>query len=168
MAHLISEERAKRVLTACRTRQLLIATVESCTGGLIASALTDISGSSDVVECGFVTYSNRAKTMLVGVPANLIEHYGAVSKEVALAMSEGALSHSYADIAVAVTGIAGPEGGSIDKPVGLVHIAAACRNKTTLHIEARFGSLERDQIRHGTVNRALDLVLTGIEKSWLE
>ena len=115
---------------------LKLATAESCTGGLIAAILTEVPGSSDVFERGFVTYSNEAKTELLGVPAELIEKHGAVSEEVARAMASGALGHSRADIAVAVTGVAGPGGGTTAKPVGLVHLAAARRGSVT-HKEIR-------------------------------
>src|SRR3982751_3041231 len=116
---------ARSLLDLCRSRKLTIATAESCTGGLVAAALTAIPGSSDVVDRGFVTYSNAAKTEMLGVPADLIATHGAVSEPVARAMAEGALSRSNADVAVAITGIAGPDGGSDAKPVGLVHLAAA-------------------------------------------
>ena len=115
---------AASLLDACRARALKLATAESCTGGLIAALLTEIPGSSDVVERGFVTYSNAAKTEQLGVPADLIATHGAVSEPVARAMAEGALSHSHADLAVSVTGVAGPGGGTATKPVGLVHLAA--------------------------------------------
>lgn len=158
-AHLIAEKKAKTVLDLCRAHSLRLATVESCTGGLIIAALTDIAGASDVVECGFTTYSNAAKTMLVGVPANMIETFGAVSSPVAKAMAEGALQHSTADLAVAVTGIAGPGGGSDKKPVGLVHLAVACKHHETTHHEARFGNRGREQIRLATIACALDLIV---------
>src|SRR5271154_951640 len=112
---------AMTVLDACRIARLTLATAESCTGGMVAAALTDIAGSSDVVERGFVTYSNAAKTELLGVPAALIIRAGAVSEEVARAMASGALDHAPVALAVAVTGIAGPGGGTAEKPVGLVH-----------------------------------------------
>ncbi len=118
---------ARRVLALARARGLHIATAESCTGGLVAAALTEIAGSSDVVECGFVTYSNEAKQKMLGVPAATLKRHGAVSSETAAAMAAGALKHSPADISLAITGIAGPGGGSKQKPVGLVYFAAACR-----------------------------------------
>ena len=122
--------RAQAVLTACRSRGLTVATAESCTGGLVAGALTAIAGSSDVVECGYVTYSNAAKTNMLGVPAGLIASVGAVSEAVARRMAEGALARSGADLAVAITGVAGPGGGSVEKPVGLVWFALAGRGAT--------------------------------------
>ena len=149
---------ARALLDSCRARGLRIATAESCTGGLIAAALTAIPGSSDVVERGFVTYSNEAKIELLGVPAELIAAHGAVSMEVALAMAEGALTHSRADIAIAVTGIAGPGGGSADKPVGLVHIAVARRGGARLHEEKRFGDIGRDEVRECSVELAFLLL----------
>lgn len=116
---------AARVLDLCRARGLKVATAESCTGGLVAGALTDIAGSSDVFDRGFVTYSNEAKQEILGVPPATLTKHGAVSAETAAAMAQGTLARSRADVAVAVTGIAGPGGGSADKPVGLVHFAAA-------------------------------------------
>jgi nicotinamide-nucleotide amidase len=115
---------AERVLMSCRKRNLKVVTAESCTGGLVAAALTAIAGSSDVVERGFVTYANEAKREMLGVPWDALLGHGAVSEPVARAMAQGALSHSTADISVSITGIAGPGGGSADKPVGLVHFAA--------------------------------------------
>ena len=161
---LIAEAKATKVLEACRLHHLKLATVESCTGGLIIGSLTDIAGSSDVVECGFITYSNEAKNRLVSVPSDMIEAFGAVSKQVAIAMAEGGVKNSRADIAVSVTGIAGPGGGSPEKPVGLVHMAVALANKPTLHFEARFGDLGRENVRHATVERALDLVIEAINR----
>jgi len=120
-----------RLLERLRGARLRLALAESCTGGMVAAALTDIAGSSDVVERGFVTYSNEAKAELLGVPMKLIREQGAVSERVAVAMAEGALARSHADLAVAVTGIAGPGGATADKPVGLVHLACARRGRTT-------------------------------------
>lgn len=156
---LVAETQAIGVLNACRKHGIMIATAESCTGGLIAGALTDIAGSSDVVDRGFVTYSNEAKNEMIGVPMELINRVGAVSEEVAIAMAEGALAHSRAGISIAVTGIAGPGGGSAEKPVGLVHIASARKGHATLHRECRFGEKSREDIRHETVLAALALVL---------
>lgn len=138
-------------------RGWMLATAESCTGGLIAAALTATPGSSAVVERGFVTYSNAAKVEMLGVPAELIERRGAVSMEVALAMVEGALKHSPAEIAIATTGIAGPGGGSAEKPVGLVHIAVGRRNGPRLHEEHRFGDIGRRRVQAETVVAALAL-----------
>ncbi|VEJ45209.1 CinA family protein [Bartonella vinsonii] len=157
------EKQACEVLTACRQKGLLLSTVESCTGGLIAANLTSIAGSSDVFDCGFVVYSNESKTRLVGVCAELIKSYGAVSKEVALAMAEGGLKYSHAGIAVSVTGIAGPGGAYLDKPVGLVHFAVAYQNHKTLHTEKHFGNLDRNAIRYATVENALNMILNALQ-----
>ncbi|WP_439814480.1 CinA family protein [Zavarzinia sp. CC-PAN008] len=147
---------ATDLLAAMRARGLRIATVESCTGGLIAACLTEIPGSSDVVDRGFVTYSNEAKSELVGVPADLIAAVGAVSEDVARAMAEGALARSRADLAVSCTGVAGPGGGSAAKPVGLVHIACASRDGTQ-HRQLLLGDLGRAGIREATVAQVFDL-----------
>ena len=148
---------AEEVLTAARQAGLKLATAESCTGGLVAGALTDIAGSSDVVERGFVTYSNQAKCDLLGVPVELLIAHGAVSEPVARAMAEGAVAHSGADVAVAVTGIAGPGGGSATKPVGLVHLACARKGGDTLH-ERRIFTGDRAAVRMAAVRAALKLV----------
>jgi nicotinamide-nucleotide amidase len=149
---------ASALLDACRAQGLKLAAAESCTGGLIAAALTAIPGSSDVFERGFVTYSNEAKSEMLGVPAALIATHGAVSMEGAVAMAEGALARSRADVAVAVTGVAGPGGGSAAKPVGLVHIAVARRGGGRSHEECRFGDVGRDAVRDATVRKALELI----------
>lgn len=148
---------AEALLVVLRAGGLTIATAESCTGGLIAAALTEVAGSSDVVDRGFVTYSNEAKNEMLGVPAGIIATHGAVSEPVARAMAEGALAYSHADIAVAVTGIAGPGGATPAKPVGLVHIAAARHGHATLHRQCRFGDQGRGQIRLRSVLAAFDL-----------
>lgn len=149
---------ATDLLEHLRTRGLKIATAESCTGGLIAGLLTEIAGSSDVVERGFVTYSNEAKAEMLGVPMALITAHGAVSEPVARAMAAGALAASRADIAISVTGVAGPGGGSMEKPVGLVHFAACRRSAAELHFAARFGDIGRSAIRLATVAQALKMV----------
>ena len=146
------------VLEAGRKAGMKLATAESCTGGMVAAALTDVAGSSDVVERGFVTYSNAAKQELLGVPADLIARVGAVSDEVARAMAEGALARAPADLAVAVTGIAGPGGATPSKPVGLVHFAVARRGRPTRHERQVFAG-DRAAIRQAAVARALDLLL---------
>jgi nicotinamide-nucleotide amidase len=148
---------AQGLFDQAKQRRWRIVTAESCTGGLIAASLTAVPGSSVVVERGFVTYSNEAKVEMLGVPAELIERRGAVSVEVALAMVDGALKHSPADIAIATTGIAGPTGGSAEKPVGLVHIAVARRNGPRLHEEHRFGDIGRTRVQAETVLAALAL-----------
>jgi nicotinamide-nucleotide amidase len=149
---------AARVLELCRAKGLKLATAESCTGGLVAAALTEIAGSSDVVECGFVVYSNAAKQAMLGVSAAVLERHGAVSRESAEAMAQGALEKSSADVAVAVTGIAGPGGGSTEKPVGLVHFAAAARGGQHLHREQRYGDAGRRQVRLMSVAEALAMI----------
>jgi len=155
------ETLAREVIEAAAARDLMVATAESCTGGLVAGALTAIAGSSAVVERGFVTYSNAAKTELLGVPADLIETHGAVSEPVARAMAGGAADRSAAQVSVSVTGIAGPGGGSPDKPVGLVHFAAV-GPAGALHVEHRFGDLGREAIRLESVRVALRLLLDRI------
>ena len=148
---------ADEILALCRKAGLRVATAESCTGGLVAAVLTDIPGSSDVFERGFVTYSNAAKTELLDVPVELIAKHGAVSREVAEAMARGALANSLADIAVAVTGVAGPGGGTSEKPVGLVHLAAA-RGGRVVHRPIRLGNIGRTQIREASVAEAFRLI----------
>lgn len=150
--------RAEALVKAYAAAGKRIATAESCTGGLVAGLLTSVPGSSSVVDRGFVTYSNEAKTDLVGVPAALIAAHGAVSEPVARAMAEGALGRSLADAAVAITGIAGPGGGSPDKPVGLVHFALALKDRPTRPIERRFGDPGRAEIRRLSVEQALELL----------
>lgn len=150
---------ATQLLDACRKGGIMLSTAESCTGGLIASALTEIAGSSDVVERGFVTYSNEAKNEMLGVPAMMIETHGAVSEPVARAMAEGAVAHSRSQLAIAVTGVAGPGGGSAQKPVGLVHVAVAREGSDTRHLECRFGDIGREAVRFQTVKEALRLAL---------
>jgi nicotinamide-nucleotide amidase len=147
------------VLDACRARGWRVATAESCTGGLVAGALTEIAGSSDVVECGFVVYSNEAKQAMLGVPAATLRRHGAVSAETAVAMAAGALKHSPADLAVSITGIAGPGGGTKQKPVGLVHFAAASRDGRRLHRRRLFGKAGRSRIRERSVAEALAMLL---------
>lgn len=149
---------AAELLEACRVRGITLATAESCTGGLVAATLTALPGASDVVERGFVTYSNAAKSEMLGVPVWLIERHGAVSEDVARAMAGGALTHSRASLVIAVTGIAGPEGGSPEKPVGLVHVAAGMREQAISHERALFGDLSRSEIRRLAVERAFCLV----------
>ena len=151
---------ATRVLDACRARKWKVATAESCTGGLVAGALTEIAGSSDVVDRGFVTYSNEAKQAMLDVPADTLTRFGAVSRETAEAMAQGALAHADADLAVSITGIAGPGGGSPEKPVGLVHFAAATRGGRRIHHEARYGDIGRGEVRRRSVLQALAMLET--------
>jgi nicotinamide-nucleotide amidase len=149
---------ARSVIEACTSKRLTIATAESCTGGLVAAALTEIAGSSAVFDRGFVTYSNAAKHAVLGVMIGTLEQFGAVSREVAEAMARGTLGRSAADFAVAVTGIAGPGGGTPEKPIGLVHFAAASRNGALLHHEARYGDIGRAQVREKSVLQALGML----------
>jgi len=146
------------VLDGCRRRGWRLATSESCTGGLVAAALTEVAGSSDVFDRGYVTYSNDAKAALLGVPEHLLASYGAVSSQVAAAMAQGALSRADADLTVAVTGIAGPGGGSADKPVGLVYFATAVQGgDISGHVE-QFGDLGRTAVRQAALTIALTLL----------
>ena len=149
---------ASRVLERCRARGLTVATAESCTGGLVAGTLTEIAGSSDVVDRGFVTYSDAAKEAMLGVPAAILKRHGAVSRETAEAMATGTLAHAPVDLAVAITGIAGPGGGSADKPVGLVHFAAAACDGRLIHREKRFGDVGRSEVRLRAVAEALAML----------
>ncbi|RZJ83678.1 MAG: CinA family protein [Brevundimonas sp.] len=149
---------AQQVITEATARGLMVATAESCTGGLVAGALTGIAGSSAVVDRGFVTYSNEAKSDLVAVAVALIEAHGAVSELVARAMAQGAVARSRAQVSVAITGIAGPGGGSDDKPVGLVHFAAT-GPAGLIHVEHRFGDIGRETVRLESVRVALTLLL---------
>lgn len=142
-------------------RGLWIATAESCTGGLIAGCLTQVSGSSAVMDRGFVTYTNAAKTEMLGVPADLIAEHGAVSDLVAAAMAQGTLRNSRADRAIAVTGIAGPTGGTATKPVGLVYIARSARDGQTV-VERHVFAGDRDAVRTQTVRRALEMLLESL------
>ena len=152
----------EQLLAAYRAKGLRIATAESCTGGLIAANLTAIAGSSDVVERGFITYSNEAKSELLGVPSALIEERGAVSSEVARAMAEGALEQSLADVAISATGIAGPGGATATKPVGLVHLAIARKGRPT-HDEHYIFSGGREEVRGAALAKGLELLSAAIE-----
>ena len=158
MIESVLREKAAQVLDLCRARGLKVATAESCTGGLVAGALTEIAGSSDVVDRGFVTYSNEAKETMLGVPSATLKRHGAVSAETAAAMASGALKNSLANIVVAITGIAGPGGGSQQKPVGLVHFAAASRNGRLIARERQYGDIGRESVREQSVAEALDLL----------
>lgn len=151
----------QQLSTYLREKDLRLTTAESCTGGMIAAAITDLSGSSDIFDRGFITYSNQAKQDMLGVSANILNHYGAVSAQCADAMVMGALAHSAADIAVSVTGIAGPNGGTAEKPVGLVYIGVCIRGKEPT-IEEYFLSGSRDEVRKATVEKALGLLLEAV------
>ena len=151
---------AGRLVKEAIAKGVIIATAESCTGGLVSGAITSVAGSSTMFDRGFVTYSNDAKAELLGVSPDLIKNYGAVSTEVAIAMAEGALNHSKATLSVAITGIAGPGGGSVEKPVGLVHFATSVKGQDTRPFEKRFGTISRDAIRHGAVHASLQALLS--------
>lgn len=152
-------DRAIALADLCRRNRMTIVTAESCTGGLVAGAITEIAGSSDVFDRGFVTYSNAAKSELLGVSPETLARFGAVSAETAQAMAAGALERSSATLAVSVTGVAGPGGGSAEKPVGLVHFAACRRTGAVLLRTEKFGDLNRHDIRLRSVAVALDLLL---------
>lgn len=156
-----SDSRAlsRSLLDLCRSRKLMIATAESCTGGLVAAALTDIPGSSDVIDRGFVTYSNEAKRTMLGVKASTLESFGAVSKETAIQMAVGALEEADVDLAVSITGIAGPGGATPGKPVGLVHFAVAARDGRIINRECRFGAIGRSAVRQRSVIEALRMLM---------
>jgi nicotinamide-nucleotide amidase len=156
--------RATDLIARYRAAGLMAATAESCTGGLIAGLLTEIPGSSNVLERGFVVYSNAAKEELLGVPAETLASYGAVSSETAVAMAEGALRASRAEVAVSVTGIAGPDGGTAGKPVGLVYFACARRGKPTVAREERFGDIGREAVRLASVRIGLDLLEAALSR----
>lgn len=151
-------DQATQILELLRSRHLKVTTAESCTGGLIVALLTEIAGSSDVVDRGFVTYTNAAKTEMIGVSEALLAQHGAVSEEVVRAMAAGALTASRADVAIAVTGVAGPAGGTEAKPVGLVYVAAAWRRGGGLVQECRFGAVGRGEIRRRATAEAIELV----------
>jgi nicotinamide-nucleotide amidase len=151
-------EAARVLLDLCRARKLTVATAESCTGGLVAATLTEIAGSSDVVDRGFVTYSNSAKTAMLGVPSEVLKAFGAVSRETAVAMAEGALARAGVNLAVAITGIAGPGGALPGKPVGLVHFAAAAQSGARSEATRQFGDIGRTQVRWQSVRQALAML----------
>jgi nicotinamide-nucleotide amidase len=151
---------AERVLAACRARGWTLATAESCTGGLVAGALTEIAGSSDVVDRGFVTYSNAAKMEMLGVPEATLAEFGAVSRQTAEAMAKGALERAGVDLTVSITGIAGPGGGSAEKPVGLVYLTAVVRHsKACIERRMLYGDVGRSEIRRRSVIDALSMLL---------
>jgi nicotinamide-nucleotide amidase len=155
--------RAREIIEVCAGAGIKIAVAESCTGGLVAGVLTEIAGSSAVVDRGFVTYSDAAKTDMLGVPAELIRRFGAVSRETALAMVAGALARSNADVAISITGIAGPGGGSAEKPVGLVHFGAMRKGSPARHVARTFPNEGRDAIRAAAVGEALDLLASVVQ-----
>lgn len=157
--------RAADLIASCRNAGVTVATAESCTGGLLATLITTVPGSSDVFDRGFVTYSNAAKIECLGVPVQILDTFGAVSEEAARAMAEGALAHSAASLTLSITGVAGPGGGSLDKPVGLVHFALARKGDATIALEKRYGDLGRDGVRRAAVETAIGLLLDAAHSS---
>ncbi len=158
MFDLVVLESAERLLEVCKRKGLTVATAESCTGGLVAAAISAISGSSAVLDRGFVTYSNQAKEQMLGVTPTTLEAYGAVSRQCAEEMAKGALGHARVDLAVSITGVAGPTGGTPDKPVGLVHFAAAGRGGALTAYEGRYGDVGRTQVRRLSLLQALSML----------
>lgn len=148
----------RQLVALLRSKGQRVTTAESCTGGMVAAALTAVPGASDVFDCGFIVYANTTKRSLLGVPATRLDQHGAVSRAVAIAMAEGALKRAKATLSIAVTGIAGPGGGTLRKPVGLVHFACARAGQPTLHLKKQFGPLGRAKIRTQSVRVALSLV----------
>ncbi len=157
--------RAEQVIVAFREKGWTLATAESCTGGLVSGALTAIAGSSSVLDCGFVTYSNTAKMKMLGVPEAILAAHGAVSEETARAMASGALERAGVHMAVSITGIAGPGGGSRAKPVGLVHFACATKDGAVEHRRCTFGEIGRTEVRRASVLQALDLFLAAAARA---
>ena len=151
-------EAAKRLLDICKRKNLILATAESCTAGLVAGTLAEVPGISSMLDRGFITYSNQAKQDMLGVSAATLEKHGAVSRETAEEMARGALAHAPVDLAVSVTGIAGPDGGSEEKPVGLVHFAVASRSGHLIHAEKRFGNIGRYEVRKQSVLQAFRML----------
>jgi nicotinamide-nucleotide amidase len=149
---------ARLLVDECRERRLRVVAAESCTGGLVSSAITAVSGASDIFDRGLITYSNRAKQELLGVSGDMLADYGAVSEPVARMMAEGALENSNAHISVAITGVAGPTGGTELKPIGLVHLATARANQSVMHRVERFGDIGREEIQLGAVRMALEML----------
>jgi nicotinamide-nucleotide amidase len=151
-------EAAKTLLAICKCKNLLVATAESCTAGLVAGTLTEVPGTSSILDRGFITYSNEAKHEMLGVPHDILAKHGAVSRETAEAMARGVLGRSRVHLAVSVTGIAGPDGGSAQKPVGLVHFAAASHSGALIAAEKRFGNIGRAEVRKHSVLQAFKML----------
>ena len=151
-------EAAKQLLAICKRKNLLVATAESCTAGLVAGTLTEIPGVSSILDRGYVTYSNEAKHEMLGVSRDILKQHGAVSQQTAEAMARGVLGHSEVHLAVSVTGIAGPDGGSAEKPVGLVHFACATRSGKLTHVEKRYGDVGRAKVRKQSVLQAFKML----------
>ena len=155
----VIHELAREVVALCVEKNVMVATAESCTGGLVAGCITEIPGASQVLERGFITYSDQAKTEMLGVMPITLRQYGAVSKDAALEMAHGAMSRSEAGISVSVTGIAGPDGGSTGKPVGLVHFGGRHYKGAMIHREMNFGEIGRHNIRMKAVETALEMII---------
>ena len=155
----VIHELAREVVALCVEKNVMVATAESCTGGLVAGCITEIPGASQVLERGFITYSDQAKTEMLGVMPIPLRQYGAVSKDTALEMAHGAMSRSEAGISVSVTGIAGPDGGSTGKPVGLVHFGGRHYKGAMIHREMNFGDIGRHEIRMKAVATALEMII---------
>jgi nicotinamide-nucleotide amidase len=158
-------EAARRLLDICKRKNLLVATAESCTAGLVAGTLTEVPGTSRILDRGFITYSNDAKHEMLGVSRESLKKHGAVSKDVAEEMARGVLGKATVDLAVSVTGIAGPDGGSAEKPVGLVHFAVATRAGYLQHAEKRFGNIGRAEVRKQSVLQAFRMLHDAAEKT---
>lgn len=152
-------ELAEEVVHLCTEKNVMIATAESCTGGLVAASITEISGASQVLERGFITYSDQSKTEMLGVMAITLRQYGAVSKDVALEMAHGAMARSEAGLSISTTGIAGPTGGTTGKPVGLVHFGGRHYKGAMIHREMKFGDIGRHEIRMRSVEVALEMII---------
>jgi nicotinamide-nucleotide amidase len=159
---------AIRLLDLCKEKRLTVATAESCTGGLVAGALSDISGSSAVLDRGFVTYSNEAKQQMLGVTPSTLDVYGAVSKECAEEMARGALARAQVDLAVSITGIAGPTGATPGKPIGLVYFCAASRSGRVIAHDRKFGDIGRSNVRRASVIQALAMLQELVEEEELK
>lgn len=157
-------ELCKELVATAQTAGVKVTAAESCTGGMLAAAITSTDGSSAILDYGFVTYANAAKVDLLGVSERTLETFGAVSAETAAEMAEGARRHAKADIAVSITGVAGPGGGAPGKPVGLVHFGCACGERGLTRSVRRFGNLGRDEVRLASVRHALDMMLRAIER----
>jgi nicotinamide-nucleotide amidase len=151
-------EAARRLLDICKRKNLTLATAESCTAGLVAGTLAEVPGISSMLDRGFITYSNEAKQEMLGVSADTLKRHGAVSRQTAEEMARGALAHAPVDLAVSVTGIAGPDGGTPEKPVGLVHFAVAGRSRRLVHAEKRFGDIGRANVRKQSVLQAFRML----------
>jgi nicotinamide-nucleotide amidase len=164
MFDLVTLESAEHLLEVCKRKKLTVTAAESCTGGLVAAALSAISGSSSVLDRGYVTYSNRAKEEMLGVTPTTLDAHGAVSRECAEEMAKGALSRANVDLSVSITGIAGPTGGTPEKPVGLVHFAAASRGGRLIAFEGQYGDVGRSQVRRLSLLQALAMLSELAEK----